>query len=150
MPLAKIEIIRNGNINKIFDDANIKSALELAIKITTEAKSLAPVAEKHGGRLRNSIMYKTNKESGGFNDSSGENSQAKINVNPKEAEAFVGFNLLYGIYQEYGTRKMAPQPFFRPAIAIWSGQKAVDVIKKIHDEELRGKLKEGQMRETFF
>ena len=144
---STLTFIKNLDTNIFFDKADTKSITGLCIKIASQAKTLAP-ADK--GRLRNAIMYKTNKEDGGFNDSSDEKAANKIEGKPGVGEGFVGFNLEYGIYQEFGTRNMAPQPFLRPAIAIYQGQKAVDIIKKIHEEELRGSLKPGQKRETFF
>jgi HK97 gp10 family phage protein len=30
--------------------------------------------------------------------------------------ATVGSNIVYAVHLEYGTRKMAPRPFFRPAV----------------------------------
>ncbi|MDD4689073.1 MAG: HK97 gp10 family phage protein [Eubacteriales bacterium] len=144
-----MEIIRNGDIIDIMDKASKKSVIALAVQICSQAKALAPW--KHG-RLRNSIMYKNNKVKGAFNNKPGELAEKEIQIGSlnSDKEMVVGFNLDYGIYQEFGTRKMKPQPFLRPAIALYQGQKAVNVIKKIHDEELRGSLKQGQKRETFF
>jgi HK97 gp10 family phage protein len=143
------EVIRNKNIDKLMDMADKKSVLALAVKVCAQAKSLVPWKT---GRLRNAIMYKGNNAKGSFNDRSGEKADNEINVGglPSDKEVCVGFNLNYGIYQEFGTRKMKPQPFLRPAVALYQGQKAVDIIKKIHDEELRGPLKAGMTRETFF
>ena len=145
---STLTFIKNLDTNVFFDKADTKAITELCAKIVAQAKTFAP-ADK--GRLRNSIMYKLeNSHTGGFNDSSDEKAENKIEGKPGVGEGFVGFNLEYGIYQEFGTRNMAPQPFLRPAIAIYQGQKAVDIIKKIHEEELRGSLKPGQKRETFF
>ena len=146
-----MEIIRNGNMDVIFDGANEKSVLEIAITICSQAKTLAPSPGKTGtGRLRNAIMYKNNKTKGGFNDSGMEQADKEITTGSmKKNEMAVGFNLEYGIYQEFGTRYMKPQPFLRPAIALMKGAPMADIIKKIHAEELRGKLRPGQKRETF-
>ncbi len=135
------------NIDKVLDEATDKSTLELAIKGTALAKALAPVK---GGRLRNSIMWKTKTKDGGLNDSSDESAPFSLEgVNIKKKEAIVGFNLNYGIYQEFGTRRMKPQPFLRPSLAIMKGADSVDIIEKIQAEELRGKLKTTKVRETF-
>jgi HK97 gp10 family phage protein len=84
--------------------------LETCIEMIKEAKALAPWEE---GRLRNSIMYKTLEAEGGFNDSGSEKADKKLEVSPKNLEAFVGSNLGYATYQEMGTRFMPPQPFLR-------------------------------------
>lgn len=108
---------------------------------------LAPVDM---GQLRNSIMYKTPVTSGGFNDGSGEPAPKQITVIPREDEAYVGTNLEYAPYQEFGTRKMAPQPFLRPAIdVVVKGTSIGLVLIKIEQETMRGALKKGQKRETF-
>jgi len=145
---AEFEVIRNKNIDKIMDMADKKSVLSLAIKICSQAKALAPVDK---GQLRNAIMYKGNNAKGAFNDRNGEEADHEIEIGglASDKEMCVGFNLKHGIYQEFGTRKMPPQPFLRPAVALYQGQNAVDIIKKIHDEEMRGPLKAGMTRETF-
>ena len=121
--------------------------LEIAINVTAQAKELAPVDL---GQLRNSIMYKTPLKKGGFNDSEGKRAVAEITPIPLPNEAYVGANTEYAPYQEFGTRKMAPQPYLRPAIEIVAkGHDALDVLKKISDEQMRGALKKGQKRETF-
>ena len=142
-----VTFISNGDIKKILDIATEKSSLEVAINAAAQAKALAPV---DSGRLRNAIMYKTTKKKGGFNNVSGESAPFEVTTRPREdKEAIVGFNLLYGVYQEFGTRRMKPQPFLRPSMALVKGANGADIIKKIQEEELRGKLKPGQKRESF-
>jgi HK97 gp10 family phage protein len=136
-------------VNKVFDELNHKTVLTIAIKIAARAKALAPVAK---GRLRNSLMWRVGHEEGGFNDSSGETANKQITVHPtKDSEGYVGSNLSYAIYQEFGTRKMAPQPFFRPAVAlVMTEQTKAEIKKMIDDEHILGKLEEGKIRESFY
>ncbi len=151
MAVKNIEVIFQGtNILDVLDKATIESTLEVAIEAAANAKTHCPVAEEKGGRLRNSIMWKTKTNEGGLNDEDGSTAPYKVDENPRsDKEAIVGFNLNYGIYQEFGTRYMAPQPFLRPSMALARGAKTADIIKKINEENLRGKLKKGQTRETF-
>jgi HK97 gp10 family phage protein len=86
-----------------------KAMLKTVIKVATQAKALAPVDK---GQLKGSIMWKTSKESGGHTDG------PQLNKRPSGLSAVVGSGLLYSIYQEYGTRKMAAKPYLRPAVDI--------------------------------
>ena len=92
------------------DQGNEAALVSACIKVEAQAKSLAPVDK---GGLRSSIGYKTATKSSG-----------SLDVSPKDNEGFVGTNVFYGIYQEFGTRFMAPQPFLRPAAQILKGGKA--------------------------
>ncbi|MCP3683116.1 MAG: hypothetical protein GY861_10535 [bacterium] len=148
MAVKNVEVIFKGtNILDVLDKATIESTLEVAINAAAQAKALAPVDK---GRGRNSIMWKTKTEEGGLNDSAGEKAPYKVDEIPRsDKEAIVGFNLLYMIYQELGTKYMAPQPFLRPSMAIMRGAKTADIIKKINEENLRGNLKDTKIRESF-
>lgn len=143
----------NGNAYLGIEDGTLSGLIEVAERVVSQAKSLAPVNKLPGvgGQLRNSIMYKTGSgESGGFNNGSDDQAQTEINSVSKKYEAHVGFNLLYGIYQEFGTTKMRPQPFLRPALEIEvKGGDALKVLAKIEAEKMLGALKKGQKRETF-
>lgn len=141
-----VEIIKYGDIQKAFDEAAKKANIVIGMKLVARAKALAPVDM---GRLRNSIMWKTPTHKGGFNESGGEPATEEIKASPKPLEGYFGFNLNYGVYQEYGTRYMAPQPFMRPAIMLVRGESKDDVIKVIEKEIAHGPLSEGQKRETF-
>lgn len=94
---------------------------ETAILIANQAKDLAPVAKVAGGRLKNSIMYQVESDiEGGFNNSGGEKAQGtdRLSTNPKTGEAYIGTNLDYAVYQEYGTRHQKGRAFMRPAVQI--------------------------------
>ena len=120
--------------------------LYACIEIVKEAKSLAPVKS---GRYRNSMMYRTALKEGGFNDASGDKAEKKIDANPKELESYVGSNLDYAFYPEFGTRNQAPQPSWLPAIALVMGGDKNDITRKIREETERGPLYEGRKMETF-
>jgi len=81
--------------------------MALAFQVEGEAKKRAPVDT---GALRNSIM--TNKKGKGW--------------------YWVQDGVEYGIYQEFGTRKMAAQPFMVPAVEAvrrWLASKFKDLFK---------------------
>jgi len=110
--------------------------LETCIRVTSEAKSLAPTDK---GLLRNSVMYKTSLETGGITE--GEN----ISVTPKKNEGYVGSNTEYATYQEYGTRKMDAQPYLRPAVDIVvNGTGYKEAIKKIMNSEMTKAIRAGK------
>ena len=148
MKEVTVEIIKK-DMAKVFELATQAGVLEACIRATTEAKTLSPVAQINGGRLRNSIMYKMQDKKGGFNNSGGEKASKEITPEPQKLEGYVGSNLEYAVYQEFGTRKMRPQPFLRPAILFVQKGNVQDVIKRIKEETERGILKAGQKRETF-
>ena len=141
-----VEIYKVKNLDNILQQGTNAGVLETCIKIATQAKVLAPVKD---GRLRNSIMYRTKFQEGMFNDSGGLSAPKKLDSQPKDNEGYVGSNLDYAVYQEFGTRYTRPQPYLRPAALIVKGAKASDVIKKIKEETERGVLKAGRARETF-
>lgn len=85
----------------------------LAVNITATAKDIAPVAKKYGGNLKGSIQWA---QDGG--KSGGAENANQLTEQPPEGGAIVGTPVEYGVYQEFGTRKMFPRPFLRPAIDI--------------------------------
>jgi len=86
-----------------------KGMTELCSKIAAQAKNLAPVAIKYGGTLKGSIGYKTTEIN---------TAQPNLQERVKLYSGFVGTAVDYGIYQEFGTRKMKAQPFIIPAVDI--------------------------------
>jgi HK97 gp10 family phage protein len=94
-----------------------RTVIEACIRVQSQAKALAPVKS---GQLRSSVGYKTTNASDG-----------ELSVSPNKYEGYVGSNVDYAVYQEFGTRKMAPQPFLRPAIGILNGSGAKTAISKI-------------------
>lgn len=81
-----------------------------------------------------------------MNDYPGEKADRKLDVNPKGiGDGYVGSSVIYSIYQEFGTRYMAPQPHFRPAIdRIVKGTSILDVLAKIQRDEALGPLHDGR------
>ena len=142
-----VKVIRYGNPVKGVSGGVKEGNLAIAINVTAQAKRLSPFDE---GRLRNSIMYKVHNREGGFNDQPGVNAEKKINVNPKENDGYVGTATEYAPYMEFGTRKTAPKPYLRPAIALVAkGADSMDILAKIQREQMNGALKRGQKREVF-
>lgn len=141
-----VEIYKVKNLDEILQQGTNAGVLETCIKIATQAKVLAPVKD---GRLRNSIMYRTKFQDGMFNDSGGLSAPKKLDSQPKENEGYVGTNLEYAVYQEFGTRYLKPQPYLRPAGLIVKGTGAGEVIKRIKEETERGVLRAGMKRENF-
>lgn len=126
------------------EEATERAALELAVRIVGQAKALCHVQT---GLLRNSIMWKSPKSEGGFNDGSGEFADKKINVKAEKYSVWVGSWTHYGPYEEYGTRYRAPHPFLRPAKILLSGEAGKSVIKLMMKAEMAmGKLVKGQTR----
>lgn len=105
----------NGNT-----EGTLKGMLATAIRVTTQAKKLAPVDK---GQLKGSIMWKSSTGRGGITDGK------SITEDVKPNEIIVGTATEHGVYQEFGTRKMPGQPFLRPAVEIvtrgTSGSKAM-------------------------
>ena len=133
-----------NDITAALDDITNQSANILAAKICAQAKTLAPFDK---GQLRNSIMWRSAIQEGGFNSAGGEKADAKITPRPAKYTAYVGTNLFYAAYQEYGTRKSAPNPFLRPSILIYSGGKGVSEVKNmVNKERLQGKIIPGEKR----
>ena len=141
-----VEIYKVKNLDDILQQGTNAGVLETCIKIATQAKVLAPVKD---GRLRNSIMYRTKFQEGMFNDSGGLSAPKKLDSRPKENEGYVGTNLEYAVYQEFGTRYLKPQPYLRPAGLIVKGTGAGEVIKRIKEETEKGVLRAGMKRENF-
>ncbi len=134
-------ISNHKEANEGADAGNKKSIMETVIKVTSQAKALCPVAEKNGGRLRGSIMWRVPGAEGGGNGAD------KINESPAEYEGFVGSSVYYAPYIEFGHRtankkKWVPaQPFLRPAIERYSKSSAVNGIIKTCNEEMGKRLK---------
>jgi HK97 gp10 family phage protein len=115
----------NDALVKIGPEESAAIVLELCVKVKAQARALAPVAK---GRLKGSIDYEV-----------------------KKAEGFVGSPVEYAIYQEFGTRNIAPQPYLRPAIAsVVYNQATESVLAKRAEEVSKGNLSKGGERVKFF
>ena len=135
---VKVDLIKYGDAMKGVDAGVEKALQKICAKTVAQAKQLAPVAEKFGGTLKGSLTYSTSEKKG------------KLESTPKKGEAFVGTNVEYAVYQEFGTRHIPPQPFLRPAVAIEvQGQNAKEILKKTINENLKGSLSKTKKRESF-
>lgn len=111
-----------------------KVILETAVKVYANAVSLSPFDT---GALRNSIMWRTSEDEGGFNEQGGARAEKRLNTQPDGVEAVVGTSLDYAVYQEFGTRRMAAQPYLRPAGDAVRGFSAAEIGKKWGREAMR-------------
>lgn len=127
-----VTVTKYGNLSKAINEGNELAILELVTKVTAAAKVLSPVDL---GGLHNSIMGRV--KSGDKLHEGG----PRISPVPKSNEGYVGTALLYGIYQEFGTRNMKPQPYLRPAIAQEAnGRKAAAVVAGIQKKWVKEKM----------
>ena len=134
--LAKLD---RGTRGKLLENACLAGAL----LVSNAAKEKAPYKT---GTLRRSIhvgghvgksapAFTPNDEGGDYSDVGGKE------IKPHSATLLVGTNVSYAVHQEYGTSKMAGQPFLRPAVA--ETEKAVqkeigDAVKVLIKKALRG------------
>jgi len=85
--------------------------------LTGFAKELVPVDK---GQLKNSIMWATNDDTGGFNQGGDEPAPISARLRkPGDDSGYVGSNLEYAGPVEYGRKDMPNyprQPYLRPAI----------------------------------
>lgn len=116
--------------------------LQALIKVQSQAKTLAPVDL---GQLRNSLMYELNKKDGGFNSESGKKADQKLTTGSDELVGYVGTNLDYAVYQEFGTRKNVAQPFLRPAGEAVKGVSAEQIAKKYGREAMEEEFKKRKV-----
>ena len=138
-----ISVFKNPNVMREIINQTEVGIAAIAASVAGEASSQAPVANKNGGRLRDSIVWTTSKQGSGDIQGVPE---------PKELEGYVGSALDYAVYQEFGTRYMRPQPYLRPAIAIKAlGRNGANVMIERAREIANGTLTETAVnkRETF-
>ena len=134
----------------ISSDSVDKGNLVFCINVIANAKLLADFNRGYQtGQTRNSLQYHVSSgQSGGLNDSSGKKAEESLD-RPEKGAATFGATTDHAVYPEFGTRKMAPQPYLRPSIALATGADFNKVKKAIDEEMKRGVLKKGQKRETF-
>ncbi len=111
-----------------------KVVLKTAVQVHANA---VPNAPADTGALRNSLMWRTSEDEGGYNEQGGVNAEKKLETRPKDNEAVVGTNLDYGVYQEFGTRYMPAQPYLRPAGDAVRGGTAGEIAKKWGREAMK-------------
>ena len=129
----------------------LKAAIvQTAIKIEGQASANAAVKT---GTLRNSIMWSKGWSSdsfgfprdGGFSPAVGGGQSSKIDA-PDGIEAVVGSNVEYAIYQEFGTRNKAAQPYLRPAADAVRGSDASEIANKWGREAMEREFKKRQKK----
>ena len=106
-----------------------KGILEMCIAIQGHARELAPFKT---GNLRRSITYKTILQNGG--------GPAPLTSTPKPGIGFVGSNLKYSLYQEFGTKRMPANAFLRPAGLIAKNPSQVYQIIEAFDNAMDAHL----------
>ena len=104
-----------GEPKKAVKNGIARSNLGIAMLMASQAKAFAPVAEEHGGLLRNSISASNLKGSHMLNDGTGPQGKPLKVDGLKGDEAYVGGNVEYLVHQEYGTKFIPAQPSLRPA-----------------------------------
>lgn len=130
-----VEVIEFGNVPDAVRDGNENAILELVTRVTSTAKNLAPVDT---GQLKGSIMGKVKGAEYGHTGG------PMISERPKEGEGYVGTAVLHGIYNEFGTRNLAAQPFLRPAVATEAnGLKSSYIVKKLQIDAIRKGMAKG-------
>lgn len=107
--MKDVTIIKYGDPLKGAYDSVEKANVEILAKVTSQAKSLSPVDK---GKLRGSLMWKTDKQAGGYEKGN------KLQEHPKPLSGVVGSATEYAAYVEFGTRRQRAQPFLRPAVII--------------------------------
>lgn len=147
-------LVEYGDVDKAVSDGMDKAFLEMASRVVTLAKEAVPVDL---GFLGGSIMANTNLEKGvgygnpGTKGGGGANPGTPPKLSQEatgDHEAYVGSAVEYAVYQEFGTRKMAAQPYLRPAIAIVAGGgKASLVMKKYNSDEVKNAVR-SSFKET--
>jgi len=115
------------------------SAVEAALVVERQAIALCPVDT---GRLRGSITIEGMGESTQVVSPATSSDKISGPDNP-ENEIYVGSNVDYAAYLEYGTRSMDAQAYLRPALALAKGR-AVTIIEKNGKLQLKEYLRENQ------
>lgn len=108
-----------------------QQTIAICEKVASQAKAFAPVDT---GQLRANIQYKTSDGKSGMMEGG-----SRLQAEPKKG-GVIGTNVLHGIYQEFGTRHMAPQPFLRPAAEVVRTGDIKTVLRKIEQETAKGPL----------
>jgi len=116
MPDISIEIEGMAELQKVLSSLSAqvkpqlqKGLMKTGMQIVRQAKKLCPVDT---GYLRSSIAYNKIEGGGVLVSAGGVGSGAGTTAGIKGGTRDVD----YAVYVEYGTRNMAAEPFFRPAI----------------------------------
>lgn len=130
-----VTVTTYGDIGKAVEDGNSKAIAKIVTKVVNAAKAGAPFDT---GQLRNSIMGQVNGASYGHQGG------PSLHEQVGEGEGLVGTALAHGVYNEFGTRKMAAQPYLRPAVSeVTSGSRAKDIIIELQAQSVREGMRKG-------
>jgi len=131
-----VTIISYGDLTKAAMNSVERANTELLMRVTSTAKSLTPV---DSGILRNSIMWKTDKHTGGHEEGD------RVKHEPKKGDGVVGSATEYAAYQEFGTRRMKAQPYLRPAVTLEIlGPNGQNTMKKESIDAFAAELTKGR------
>ena len=109
MPITEVSITSHKQEAIDLKNEAVARALEkMGLVAERYAKEYAPVDT---GRLRNSITHE---------------------AAPDEGAVYIGTNVEYGVYQEFGTVNQTGTPFLRPAV-----ENHIDEYKEIVEQELK-------------
>ena len=126
--------LKYGDPKKAVKLALHPSSLNIGVAIASQAKLLAPVDHS---QLRNSLSVSTIGETKLLNDDPGGQALELNTQGLKQGEAYVGSNTDHTIFVEYGTIKMAAQPFLRPSAELIVDRKTpADIVEKYGKEAM--------------
>ncbi len=115
---VQTELAWNGETVKIKGKKVVgKTAFETGLIVQGHAITLAP---KDLGRLRGSITVQARAR--GTQVKAPATGSDKIDAPGDDLEVFVGTAVDYAPFQEFGTARMAAQPFLRPALDLARGK----------------------------
>lgn len=112
-----------------------KAMLIMAGQVTSQAKQNINSNDTiDTGKLIGSVMWKGQGKSGGHTKG------PTLSTNPRSGY-IVGTATEYAVYIEFGTRKMFPKPFLRPAVDVVAKGSTLDAaMKKAIMESLKMRL----------
>lgn len=110
---VRVDTRRLDAILRKVDGNTLKVVEDIGAAVVEEAKRLAPVEE---GDLRDSIYMRTPAENNRPSVDA-ESGNFDLPAPVDEMSVTVGPSVMHGIYQEFGTSKMAAQPYMAPAAA---------------------------------
>jgi hypothetical protein len=124
-----------SKVKEVIRYASEKMALTMALKLSNQAKLLAPVDQ---GQLRNSISIATKDQTGiDLNRDSGEKAPPLKQDGLKEREVYVGSNVAHATDMEYGTKFVHARPFLAPAREIViDGKNAIEAMKEWNEKAM--------------
>ena len=112
-----------------------RSVWEIGLVVEGQWKLLAPIDT---GRYAGSITVQMKNKGTGFTveGRTAPEPGDKVASPTKEQQAYVGTNVFYAPYSEYGTFKAAAQPAMRPTMALVRG-KSVTIVRKNGRQEFK-------------